>query len=71
MAQVILANATSRADAARKRVERVAKMLTDLMQEIHGGNWRFNISHEAGAELVIVAIKPGGDRPAQPKPEVA
>lgn len=67
----LIDNVMKEASAAQNRVERAAQILADLMQRIHGGNWRVQISHESGAELVLVALKPARDLPITPKPEVA
>lgn len=66
MHSLILA-AAGEAPAKMKRVERVAEVLTKLMQEIHGGGWRIQIDHEV--RLIVIAEK--SERKIVPKPEVA
>lgn len=66
-----IVQAAHSAETSRKRVERISSLLAELMQELHGGAWRFNISHTAGAEFIVIAHKPGGERRAKPVPELA
>lgn len=37
-----------------KTVQNLAGVLATLMQDIHGGSWRVDISHEAGTALVLI-----------------
>lgn len=53
----LISRATAGAEASKKRVERLAKLLADEMQVIHGdrwgdGGWRFHIDHDVGLVLV-------------------
>lgn len=63
----ILAHATKGATEKRKRAERLAALLADLMAEMHGGEWRVQIEHEPNVAMVVVAPKP--DRRARPMME--
>jgi hypothetical protein len=68
-----LIKAAASADAAKTRIERVAALLAKLMQEIHGDEWKVDISHECGTEMVVIIPHPGRRRRkgAAPTPEVA
>lgn len=67
-----IVNAALSADAARKRVERVAALLAKLMQDIHGDEWKVNISHECNLEMVVIIPRPGRrHKPTAPMPEMA
>ncbi|MCD1266077.1 hypothetical protein B5M44_19200 [Shinella sumterensis] len=68
-----LIKAAASADAARKRIERVADLLAKLMQDIHGDEWKVDISHEYQTEMVVIIPHPGRRhrKPAAPAPEVA
>lgn len=67
MTHPLILVAAAEAPAKMKRVERVAEMLTKLMQDIHGGGWRIQIDHEV--RLIVIAEK--SERAIAPKPEVA
>lgn len=54
----LLSNASAVVAAQQKKAERLAKLLSAAMQEIHGGEWRIQINHEAGAEFAMVVQKP-------------
>jgi hypothetical protein len=64
-------NAAISAEASHKRIQRISSLLTDLMQEIHGGNWQYSISHEPDAEFILVAVQPGDEPQVRPVPEIA
>lgn len=68
-----LIKAAASADAAKKRIERVANLLAKLMQDIHGDEWKVDISHEYDMEMVVIVPRPSQRRrkPAAPTPEVA
>lgn len=66
-----LTKAAASADGAKKRIERVADLLAKLMQEMHGGDWRFEINHEVETEFILITQQSGDERPVQPVPEVA
>lgn len=68
-----LIKAAASATAAQIRVERVAALLAKLMQDIHGDEWKVDISHECNMEMVIITPRPGRRRqkPTSPMPEVA
>lgn len=68
-----LTKTAASANAAQRRIERVADLLAKLMQDIHGDEWRVDISHECDAEMVIITPRPGRHRrkPVAPTPEVA
>lgn len=50
----MLSRATTGAACARKRVERLVKLLTDEMQNIHGGSWKAYVDHEADVAMVMI-----------------
>lgn len=73
MSKEILAFANREAAAKRRRIEHVAGLLAKLMQEIHGDEWKADISHECNTEMVVIIPRPGRRRQkaTTPKPEVA
>ena len=68
-----LVKAAVSANAAQKRVERVAALLAKLMQDIHGDEWKVDISHGYDTEMVVIIPRSGRRRqkPSTPMPEVA
>lgn len=68
-----LVKAAASADAAKIRIERVAALLAKLMQDIHGDEWKVDISHECDTEMVVIIPRPGRRhrKPAAPAPEIA
>lgn len=42
------------AEILTAQIKAVATQLVDLMEELHGGTCRLDISHEAGAELILL-----------------
>ena len=60
------------ADATRKRIERVAGLLAKLMQDLHGDEWKADVSHSYNEELILIIPRPGRSRQRlnQPSPEV-
>jgi hypothetical protein len=65
----LLGEANAAATVNKKRVERLAKLLADAMKDIHGGDWRLDINHDAEAFYAMVAPKRGFS--AKPTPEAA
>lgn len=52
---------TAQLRAARIRggqIEAVAYHLARLMEEVHGADWQYHISHEANAEFVLIRRDP-------------
>ena len=59
----IHAAAIARSEGLKTTAQMLAGSLRDVMQEIHGGNWRVQIDHDA--EFVMIARR--ADRPTAPK----
>lgn len=68
-----LIEAATSANSAQKRIERVADLLAKMMQDIHGDEWKVDISHEYNMEMVVIIPRPGRRRqsPTAPMPELA
>lgn len=73
MSSPLLTKAVKDATTAQKRIQRVAELLAKLMQDIHGEEWKVDISHEYETEMVLIVPHPGRRRrkPAPPISEVA
>lgn len=56
------AEATARAEAMKLTAHLLAERLRDVMQEIHGGEWRIQIDHE----VELLMIVPRLERPILP-----
>jgi hypothetical protein len=72
MSSPLLTKAVKDATAAQKRIQRLSDLLANLMQDMHGGDWRVSINHECDAALIVVAPRSArGQTPMAPKPEIA
>jgi hypothetical protein len=72
MSSPLLTKTVKDATAAQKRIQRLSDLLANLMQDMHGGDWRVSINHECDAALIVVAPRSArGQTPMAPKPEIA
>jgi hypothetical protein len=53
----LLTDAVEIADRAKARLAHTANALARQMQEMHGGDWRVEIDHQAGFVLVAPRIE--------------
>lgn len=52
--ETLLGNATVEVAISRKRIDRLAKLLADEMERLHGLRYRIQIEHSPGIEFVLV-----------------
>lgn len=55
--QELLSTAIKDAAAQNKTVRVMSKLIAETMQEMHGGQWIFDIDHNAGFVLIRPSLK--------------
>lgn len=63
VAAALMAEATAYAEGKKETVRLLAQGICNAMKEIHGGDWKVDISHKVGATFVMVI--PERTRPIQ------
>lgn len=55
--ETLLGDATLEVAISRKRIDRLAKLLAEEMERLHGLKYRIQIDHSPGIEFVLVTAR--------------